>query len=324
MKLIIQIPCYNEEKSLPVTLAALPRQIEGFDTVEWLIINDGSTDKTVEIARKLGVDHIVNFKKNMGLAKVFIAGLEACVKKGADVIVNTDADNQYNAEDIPKLIKPITDSKADIVIGERPISKTRHFSFQKKILQRIGSWTVRLTSKTQIPDAPSGFRAISRDAAIKLNVFSEYTYTLETIIQAGHSGMAITSVPIRTNEDLRPSKLVKSIPKYIRHSINTMFRVFTVYKPFKIFMTLGITFFTAGFLLGVRWLFLFFVMHTERTHVPSLILTAIFIILGFLLIVLGAIADLISVNRKILEELQYKMRKLEVEKALEKGEDHKE
>jgi glycosyltransferase involved in cell wall biosynthesis len=255
MKLIIQIPCYNEEKTLPVTLGDLPRKLEGITRVEWLIINDGSTDRTVEVAKEHGVDHVVNFKKNRGLAEVFKAGIDACIALGADIIVNTDADNQYHAGDIPKLIRPILDGKADYVIGARPIAQIRHFSLVKKLLQKFGSYVVRRVSKTDIPDAPSGFRAISRDAALKLNVFNAYTYTLETIIQAGRKNMAITWVPVRVNEDLRPSRLVKSIPSYIKRSIITIFRIFAVYEPFRFFIRIGLTLFLAGVAIGVRFLY---------------------------------------------------------------------
>lgn len=217
MKLIIQIPCYNEAGTLAIALAALPRHVEGFEIVEWLIIDDGSTDDTVKIARGCGVDHIVSFTRNQGLAKGFMAGIKRALAEGADVIINTDADNQYNAADIPALVAPIIGGKADYVIGERPISAIEHFSPVKKVLQKIGSWVVRVASKTDIPDAPSGFRAMSRECAMRLNVFNEYTYTLETIIQAGQKGMAITSVPVGVNEDLRPSRLVKSIPSYIKN-----------------------------------------------------------------------------------------------------------
>ena len=229
MKLIIQMPCYNEEETLPISINALPRKVDGFDKVEFLLIDDGSTDRSIEIAKELGVDHIVHLKKNRGLADVFTAGLDACISHGADIIVNTDADNQYNANDIPKLVKPILDGTADIVIGARPITQIQHFSLIKKILQKFGSYIVRRVSNTDIKDAPSGFRAISRDAALKLNVFNNYTYTLETIIQAGRKNMAILSVPISVNEDLRPSRLVRSIPSYIKKSIFTIFRIFIVY-----------------------------------------------------------------------------------------------
>lgn len=314
MKLIIQIPCYNEEESLPVTLKELPRKIEGVDTVEWLIINDGSSDKTVQVAKEHGVDHVVNFKTNQGLAKVFMAGLNACINLGADIIINTDADNQYNADDIEKLIVPILEGTHDIVVGERPISNTNHFSFQKKLLQKIGSFTVRIASRTKVPDAPSGFRAMSKEAALRLNVFNKYTYTLETIIQAGHTGIAITSVPIRTNDDLRPSRLVKSIARYIRLSLNTILRVSTFYNPLKSILNIGLLFLLGGFGIGMRWLILFFIIQDGRNHIPSLILASILFTVGVITSMMAVIADLISVNRKILEELQYKARQQDFNK----------
>jgi len=229
LKLIIQIPCYNEADTLAIALAALPREVPGFDAVEWLIIDDGSTDDTVAVARANGVDHVIRHTRNQGLARGFMTGLDACLRLGADVIVNTDADNQYNADDIPALTKPILEHRADIVVGARPIETIKHFSPVKKMLQKLGSWVVRLASKTDIPDAPSGFRAMSRAAAQRLMVFNDYTYTLETIIQAGQKNMAITSVPIRINGDLRPSRLVKSIPSYIKRSIVTIIRIFIIY-----------------------------------------------------------------------------------------------
>ena len=277
MKLIVQIPCYNEEETLSITLKKLPRKVDGFDKVEWLVINDGSIDNTVKIAKDNGVDHIVSLSKNQGLARVFMEGLEACIALGADVIVNTDADNQYNANDIPKLVKPILDGKADIVIGTRPIREIKHFSPIKKILQKLGSWTIRVASKTRVEDAPSGFRAISRDAAMKLNVFNGYTYTLETIIQAGSKNMSICSVPIRVNEYLRPSRLIKSIPAYIKRSILTIFRIFVVYKPFRFFMSLGLFLFVLGLVPGIRFLIYFFI-EGGKGHIQSLILSAILLI----------------------------------------------
>lgn len=313
MKLIIQIPCYNEEETLALTLNALPKHVDGFNVVEYLIIDDGSTDNTVRVARDNGVSHIVSFKKNQGLAKGFMAGLDACLKLGADIIVNTDADNQYNANDIPKLVKPILDGKFDLVIGERPILNTKHFSFQKKILQKLGSWTVRIASNTNIPDAPSGFRAISRSAAMKLNVFNNYTYTIETIIQAGLSGIATTSVQIKTNEDLRPSKLVKNIPVYIKHSVNTIFKVFTIYKPYQTFFRSGGFLIAFGLLLGVRWLYFFYVLEHTRTHLPSLILASILITLGVFSCMLAVISDLLSVNRQLLEDVQLRIKKIEMQ-----------
>jgi glycosyltransferase involved in cell wall biosynthesis len=313
-KVIIQIPCYNEEETLGVTLSALPRQLSGIDRVEWLIINDGSRDRTVEVAIAHGVDHIVNFDYNQGLAKAFMAGLEACLKAGADIIVNTDADNQYSAEDIPALIQPILRGHAEIVIGARPIWQTKHFSPIKKVLQNFGSWVVRLASNTTIPDAPSGFRAISRNAALQLNVFNEYTYTLETIIQAGQKGMEITWVPVHTNRDLRPSRLVKSIPVYVRRSLLTILRIFMVYRPLKFFFFLGSLPFSVGTLLGIRWLLLFFLEGSMRARVPSLVLAAILILIGFQLWMFGLVADLLAVNRKIMEDMQLRLRRMEIEK----------
>ncbi len=300
MKLIIQIPCYNEAETLAIALGELPREVEGFDKVEWLIINDGSTDRTVEVAKECGVDYIVDFKHNQGLAKGFMAGLKECLKQGADVIVNTDADNQYEAKDIPKLVKPILDGKAEYVVGERPIAQTEHFSPAKKFLQKLGSWVVRKASKTNIPDAPSGFRAMSRDCAMELNVYNNYTYTLETIIQAGQKNMAITSVPIRTNEDLRPSRLLSSIPNYIKKSVVTIVRIFAVYQPFQFFMTIAAILFGLGFLLGLRYLYFYF--SGDAGHIQSVILSGALMGMGVQTALIAFVADLLSVNRKLLEE----------------------
>ncbi len=305
MKLIIQIPCYNEAEVLAITLSCLPREVPGFDKVEWLIINDGSTDDTVNVAKECGVDHIVNFKHNQGLAKGFIAGIKECLKQGADVIVNTDADNQYEALDIPKLVKPILEHKADYVIGERPINQIEHFSPAKKALQKLGSWVVRKASRTDIADAPSGFRAVSRECARRLNVYNNYTYTLETIIQAGQKGMAITSVPIRTNEDLRPSKLLSSIPSYIRKSIVTIVRIFVVYKPFRFFMTIASILFGLGFLLGIRFLYYYFTGDGSG-HMQSVILAGILMGMGFQTGLIAFVADLLAVNRLLIEEVRSK------------------
>lgn len=312
-KLIIQIPCYNEEATLGLTLSLLPRQLPGVDCVEWLIIDDGSCDRTIEVAKDCGVDHIVRFARNQGLAKAFMAGIEASLKAGADIIVNTDADNQYSADDIPTLIQPILLGQAEIVIGARPISQIRHFSPTKKVLQKLGSWVVRLASNTNIPDAPSGFRAISREAAMQLNVFNQYTYTLEMIIQAGQRGMAIASVPIRTNRDLRPSRLVKSIPVYIQKSIFTILRIFMLYRPMRFFVFLGSIPLSAGFLLGLRWL-LFFFGGYDRPRVPTLILAAILILIGFQLWIFGLVADLMAANRRMLEDIQLRSRRAEYNK----------
>ena len=311
-KLIIQIPCYNEEATLGLTLSALPRKLPGVDTIEWLVIDDGSTDRTPEIARAYGVDHVVSLPQNQGLARAFMAGLEASLRIGADIIVNTDADNQYCADDIPRLIEPILAGRAAIVIGARPIGEIRHFSRAKRLLQQVGSWVVRRASQTDIPDAPSGFRAISRDAAMQLNVFDDYTYTLETIIQAGHKGIAITSVPIRVNPETRPSRLLSSVPSYVRRSVFTILRILMTYRPLRFFMTLGSVPFGLGVLLGVRWLVLFW-LGTPRVRLPSLILATILIVLGFQLWVLGLMADLMATNRRLLEDIQLRARRAELD-----------
>lgn len=303
MKLIIQIPCYNEAATLGIALAALPREVPGFDKVEWLIIDDGCTDNTVEVALAHGVDHVVRHTRNQGLARGFMNGLQACLEHGADVIVNTDADNQYNADDIPALTRPILEGKADIVIGARPIAAIEHFSPIKKLLQKLGSWVVRVASKTSIPDAPSGFRAMSRSAARRLTVFSDYTYTLETIIQAGQKNMAITSVPIRVNGDLRPSRLVKSIASYIQRSIVTIIRVFVIYRPFRFFASIGIALFTLGFIIGLRFLYKWLTVDYDG-HIQSLILASSLLIIGFQTILIAFVADLLSANRKLMEEVR--------------------
>ena len=309
MKLIIQIPCYNEEKTLEIALNDLPKQISGIDQIEYLIINDGSKDNTVEVAKKWGIHYIVNFKHNKGLAKGFMAGLDACLKNGADIIVNTDADNQYCGDDIEKLVRPILEGKADMVIGERPIDQTEHFSPLKKKLQHLGSWVVRKASDTDIPDAPSGFRAYSRDAAMRLNVINEYTYTLETIVQAGREKMAITSVSIRTNAELRPSRLFSSMFGYVKKSMLTIIRSFMMYKPLKFFCTLGAISIFLGILIGIRFLILFF--HGGGTgNIQSLILASMLIIIGVQTCIVGMQADVIAANRKILQDIQYKVRKI--------------
>ncbi|MCI6190841.1 MAG: glycosyltransferase family 2 protein [Clostridium sp.] len=312
MKLIIQIPCYNEEETLTVALNDLPKHIDGIDEIEYLIINDGSKDKTVEVARNWGVHHIVSFKRNKGLAYGFMAGLDACLRNGADIIVNTDADNQYCADDIEKLVRPILEGKTDIVIGERPIDKTEHFSPLKKKLQHFGSWTVRVASNTDIPDAPSGFRAYSREAAMRMNVVNEYTYTLETIVQAGRSKIAMTSVPIRTNAELRPSRLFNSMFGYVKKSMVTIVRAFMMYKPLRFFSFLGGILFLIGFAIGVRFL-IFFMQGQGNGHVQSLILSSTLLLLGFETIIVGLQADIIAANRKILEDIQYRIKKMEYE-----------
>lgn len=313
MKLIIQIPCYNEAETLEIALNDLPKKIDGIDEIEVLIINDGSSDNTVEVARNWGVNYVVNFKRNKGLAKGFMAGLDACLKNGADIIVNTDADNQYNGADIKKLVQPIIEGKTDIVIGERPISETEHFSPLKKKLQKFGSWVVRKASKSEIPDAPSGFRAYSREAAMQMNVANEYTYTLETIVQAGRNQIAMMSVPIRTNGELRPSRLFSSMFGYIKKSMLTILRAFMMYKPLMFFSILGGTIFTIGAIVGVRFL-VFFLQGSGSGHIQSLILASTLLLIGFQTFVIGLQADLISANRKILEDIQYRVKKIDYDK----------
>lgn len=314
MKLIIQIPCYNEEHSLPETLSHLPKEVEGFDKVEWLVINDGSTDNTVEVAKRYGVHHIVSFCGNRGLASAFMAGINAALDLGADVIINTDADNQYNADDIPALTRPILEGRADIVIGARPIEKIKHFSPIKKLLEKLGSLAVRVVSNTSVQDAPSGFRAFSRDAAMRLNVFSKYTYTLETIIQAGEKNLYLVSVPVTVNDNLRKSRLVRNIMDYIKISILTILRFVVVYNPFKYFMLVGFGLFFVGTVIGARYVY-FLLLGTPGGHVQSLILAAVLMGMGFQTIMTAFLADLLVVNRKILEDVQYKLRKIENERG---------
>jgi glycosyltransferase involved in cell wall biosynthesis len=292
---------------LAITLAALPRQVTGFDVVEWLIIDDGSQDDTVKVAKAKGVDHVVSHSRNQGLARAFMTGLNTCLSLGADIIVNTDADNQYNADDIPKLTAPIVAQRADIVVGARPIETIAHFSLSKKLLQKLGSWVVRVASKTDIPDAPSGFRAMSRSAAQRLMVFNDYTYTLETIIQAGQKNMAITSVPIRVNADLRPSRLVKSIPSYIKQSIVTIIRIFIIYRPFRFFATIGGVIFGIGFLIGLRFLW-HYLNGAGAGHIQSLILSASLLLMGFQTLLVAFLADLLAANRKLVEDVRYQLR----------------
>jgi glycosyltransferase involved in cell wall biosynthesis len=307
VKLIIQVPCYDEAATLGATLARLPRSLPPFDTVEWLVIDDGSRDDTAEVARAHGADHVVRHTRNQGLARAFMTGLDACLARGADVIVNTDADNQYDAADIPALVAPILEGSADIVVGARPIETIAHFSPAKKLLQKLGSWVVRVASSTEIPDAPSGFRALSRVAAQRLAVFSDYTYTLETIIQAGQKNMAITSVPVRVNADLRPSRLVRSIPSYVQRSLFTIVRIFAIYRPFRFFATIGALLFGAGFLIGLRFLVKF--LAGEGTgNVQSLILAGALLVMGFQTLLVAFLADLLAANRKLMEDVRFLLR----------------
>ena len=308
MKLIIQVPCLNEELSLPKTLEDLPKQIEGIDSIETLIIDDGSTDKTVEVAKKLGVHHVLQFTNNKGLAKAFIAGINQSLKLGADIIVNTDADNQYFGGDIVKLIQPILKKDSDIVVGDRQVETIRHFSTVKIFLQKFGSWVVRQLSGTEIPDATSGFRAYSRDAALQLNVVSDFTYTVETIISAGKKNLAIAHVPVKTNSKLRESRLFPSIRVYLQRSLVTMLKVYSMYRPLRFFTLAGGAIFFLGFAIGCRYLFFFFMGQTEG-HIQSLILSAILLIVGFQIIMMGVAAELISVNRQLLEDIQVRIKK---------------
>lgn len=306
VKLIIQIPCFNEADSLPVTLSALPRTVLGFDSVEWLIIDDGSSDETLKVAKAHGVDHIVTNVVNKGLASAFMKGLDASLRLGADVIVNTDADNQYNAEDIPVLIEPILEKRAEIVVGTRPINSIEEFSLIKKLLQKFGSWVVRKVSKTNVVDATSGFRAMSRTAAQSLMVYGNYTYTLESIIQAGQKNIAIVSVPIRVNRELRPSRLVKSIPSYVRRSIATIIRIIVIYRPFRFFASIGLVLFLIGFLLISRFIW-FYLEGNGNGHLQSLILGTGTLVMGFQTILVAFIADLLAANRKLIEDVRLKL-----------------
>ena len=310
MKLIIQIPCFNEADTLEIALNDLPRHIEGIDVIEYLIINDGSNDNTEEIAKAWGVHHVVHFKRNLGLARGFLAGIDLALRNGADIIVNTDADNQYYGEDIEKLVRPILNKEADIVIGERPIDKIETFSWLKKKLQHFGSMVVRKASRTDIPDAPSGFRAYSRKAAMRINVHNEYTYTLETIVQAGRNKMAITSVPIRTNPELRKSKLMNTIFGYVKKSMLTIVRAVLMYRPLMFFTLFAIICISIGVLIGIRFL-VFYFQGDGGGHVQSLILATMMIIIGCQTFVTGLQADIISANRKLLEDIQFRVKKLE-------------
>ena len=310
-KLIIQIPCYNEQDSIGVTLDHLPRQVQGIDVVEWLLIDDGCTDHTVQRAQEHGVDHILSLPGNKGLARAFMAGIDESLRLGADVIVNTDGDNQYCADDIPKLVEPILQGKAEIVIGTRPIAEIGHFPFWKKILQRLGSRVVRMASRTTIPDAPSGCRAISREAAMRLNLFNEYTHTLETIIQAGHKNMTVVAVPIRVNEQvLRPSRLFRSVRSYLWRSAVTIPRIFITYRPFRFFAALGLAIFLVGFLISLRFL-IYYVTGQGGGKIQSLILASLLMGSGFFVGLTGILADLIAVNRKLLEQIDFRLRSIE-------------
>jgi glycosyltransferase involved in cell wall biosynthesis len=312
MKLIVQVPCFNEEATLPLVVRDIPRQVPGFDAVELLVVDDGSTDRTVEVARECGVDHVVRLTRNKGLVAAFTAGLDACLSRGADVIVNTDGDNQYCGADIPRLVEPILQGRADVVIGCRDIQGHPEFSFLKRRLQKLGSWAVRQISGTRVPDTTSGFRAYSRDAALRVNVVNRFTYTIETLIQAGKTRAAIVCVPVRTNRKTRESRLFRTTWTYIRRSVLTMFLVYTQYRPLKVFTRLGGFVFLAGGLLGVRFL-AYYLMGHGAGRVQSLILAAVLMIIGFQTLVIGVLGDLIAGNRRLLEEALYRVRRLESE-----------
>ena len=312
MKLIVMVPCYNEEKTLPLVIKSIPKKISGIDVIETLIVDDGCEDKTVEVARKVGVNHIVRHKRNKGLAKSFADGLEACLSLGADIIVNTDGDNQYPQKDIPKLIKPILDGKADIVIADRQTRTIQEFSPVKKFLQWIGSWTVKMVSGADIPDAVSGFRAYSREAAIQMNIVSDFSYVVETIIQAGKKRIPMVSVKVKTNPKLRESRLFSSIFDHVKKSTSTIIRIYAMYEPLKTFFYIGGLIFLGGILVAIRFLYFFFI-GTAGGHVQSLILAAVAMIIGFQIILIGLIADLIAANRKLLEDLIVRHKKEETD-----------
>jgi glycosyltransferase involved in cell wall biosynthesis len=311
MKLIIQIPCLNEELTLPETLADLPREVPGFDTVEWLVVDDGSTDRTVEVARANGVDHIVRLTDNKGLAYAFQAGLDASLKLGADVVVNTDADNQYFGGDIVKLCEPIVRAEADMVVGDRDVMSIEHFSPLKKSLQRLGSWVVRQASQTTVPDTTSGFRAYNREAAMQLIVVSKFTYTLETIIQAGKQFIAVDHVPIRTNPKTRESRLFPSMWSYVRRNALSIFRIYTRYEPLRVFMTAAAIVTLAALVIWGRYL-VFYIQGEGAGHVQSLILGAVLFNAGMLLGALGIIGDLLSANSTMLQRVFERVRRLEL------------
>lgn len=310
-RLVIQIPCWNEARSLPVTLSSLPKSVAGCDQVEVLVIDDGSIDGTAEIARLCGVDEVVRLTGHQGLARAFLAGLDASLRRGADVIVNTDADNQYRADDIGRLVEPILSGQADVVIGERPIREISHFSWCKKLLQRLGSWFVRRASGTNVPDATSGFRAYSREAALRMNVFGDYTYTLETIIQAGHNRLAVASVPIRVNGPMRRSRLIRSLLQYLWRSADTIARAFVTYQPFRTFALPAALLTGLGGVLFLRFLALMWLTGRSSGHVQSLILGTVLFGSGLLCASFGLLADLIAVNRKLLEDISVRVRRLE-------------
>ena len=310
-KLIIQIPCLNEAATLPATLRDLPRQIPGIDAIEILVIDDGSKDDTAGVAREHGVEHVIRFPRNRGLAAAFTAGIDACLKRGADFIVNTDADNQYAGADVPKLLAPLLAGEAEVAIGDRNISSLRHLPASRRALQHLGSWVVRQVSNTTVPDTTSGFRAFTREAALRMTIVSEFSYTLESIIQSGKKRMAITHVPIATNPKTRESRLFDSMTSYIKKSAATIIRVYAMYEPLKIFTYIGSVVFGAGFLISLRFLY-FYLNGLGQGHLQSLILSAVLMIVGFQVLLIGLVADVISGNRKLIEDLLYRIRTMEL------------
>lgn len=314
-KLIIQIPCFNEAETLPQTIADLPRSVAGFDAVEWLVIDDGSTDNTSEVAVGLGVHHIVRHRRNRGLARAFLTGLDEALKQGADVIVNTDADNQYDASFIPAITAPVLAGDADIVIGERPIESIPEFSGIKKRLQRLGSAVVRRFSGTTIADAASGFRAFNRDAALRLNVFGRYTYTLETLIQAGWEGLEVRAVRIGVNPQTRPSRLVKSSAQYVRRSASTIVRGFAIYQPFRFFITVAAVPFALAIALGVRWLAYFILTDTYRSRLPSLLIAVTLLLIAALLVMVAFLGEITAASRHLLAEIRFETRRAEIDRV---------